>query len=165
MALLCDIVVHALAGSGVISPDDALELKLLELELNIRQQAQTLANKYQRFREERWVMSKEDLAKFKSADAKLLALQSTNAALDKMAAELGACQAVQPAGIMERAERDFSRQSLGATSRQSVGATLDWQRWRCDVRALVRSTRLATRALLRDHSILWNLLQTTFPEF
>ena len=34
------------------------------------------------------------------------------------AAELDAQQAVQPAGIMERAERDFSGQSLGASSGQ-----------------------------------------------
>ena len=57
-------------------------------------------------------MSKEDLARFKSADAKLLALQRRKAALDRMAAELDAHQAVQPAGIMESAERDFSGQSL-----------------------------------------------------
>ena len=63
-------------------------------------------------------MSKEDLARFKSADAKLWALQRTEAALDKMAAELDAGQAVQPAGIMGRAERDFSGQSLGASSGQ-----------------------------------------------
>ena len=55
------------------------------------------------------MISKVDLAaRFKSADAKLLALQRTKAALDKMAAELDAGQAVQPAGIIERAERDFS---------------------------------------------------------
>ena len=55
-------------------------------------------------------MSKEDhdLARFKSACAKLLALQRRKAALDRMAAELDAKQAVQPAGIMERAERDIS---------------------------------------------------------
>ena len=63
-------------------------------------------------------MSKEDLARFKSADAKRLALQRRKAALDRMAAELDAQQAVQPAGIMERAEQDFSGQSLGASSGQ-----------------------------------------------
>ena len=64
-------------------------------------------------------MSKEDLAaRFKSADAKHLALQRTKATLDKMAAELDAGQAVQPAGIMERAELDFSGQSLGVSSGQ-----------------------------------------------
>ena len=109
----------ALEGSGHISQpeDDAFELQLLELELNIRQQAHFQANNYQSFVQEQWVMSKEDLAaRFKSADAKLLALQRTKATLDKMAAELDAGQAVQPAGIMERAERDFSRQNLGASS-------------------------------------------------
>ena len=59
-------------------------------------------------------MSKEDLARFKSADAKRLALQRRKAALDRMAADLDA----QQAGIMERAERDFSGQSLGASSGQ-----------------------------------------------
>ena len=77
MALLCYTVVLALAGSGHISPDDALELQLFELELNIWQQAQTLTNKNQcfrpKFREKLWVMSKEELARFKSAYAKLLA--------------------------------------------------------------------------------------------
>ena len=63
-------------------------------------------------------MSKEDLARFKSAGAKLLALQLRKAALDRMAAELDAEQAVQPAEIMERAERDFSGQSQGASSGQ-----------------------------------------------
>ena len=116
VASLCDTVQPALAGSGHISQDDAFELQLFELELNIRQQAHFLANNYQGFVREQWVMSKEDLAaRFKSADAKLLALQRTKATLDKMAAELDAGQAVvKPAGIMERAERDFSRQSLGA---------------------------------------------------
>ena len=119
VASLCDTVQPALAGSGHISQDDAFELQLFELELNIRQQAHFLANNYQGFVREQWVMSKEDLAaRFKSADAKLLALQRTKATLDKMAAELDAGQAVQPAGIMERAERDFSRQSLGASSGQ-----------------------------------------------
>ena len=119
VASLCDTVEPALAGSGHISQDDAFELQLFELELNIRQQAHFLANNYQGFVREQWVMSKEDLAaRFKSADAKLLALQRTKATLDKMAAELDAGQAVQPAGIMERAERDFSRQSLGASSGQ-----------------------------------------------
>ena len=32
--------------------------------------------------DEQWVMSKEDLARFKSADAQLLALQCTQAASD-----------------------------------------------------------------------------------
>ena len=68
---------------------------------------------------EHWVMSKEDLAaRFKSANAKLLALQHTKATLDKMATELDASQAVQPARIMERAERDFTGQSLGVSSGQ-----------------------------------------------
>ena len=66
----------------------------------------------------RRVISKEDLARFKSADAKLLPMQRRMAALDRMAAELGDSQARQPKGIMERAERDFSRQSLGASSGQ-----------------------------------------------
>ena len=88
---LCDTVEPALAGSGHISPDDALELQLFELELNILQQAHFLANKSQGFVQEHWVMSKEDLAaRFKSADAKLLALQRTKATLDKMDAELDA---------------------------------------------------------------------------
>ena len=65
-------------------------------------------------------MSKEDLARFKSANAKLLALQHRKALLDKMAAELDDDQAVGPAGIMERAEQDFSRQSLGASSGQQT---------------------------------------------
>ena len=61
-----------------ISPDDALELQLFELEQDIRQQAETLARKSQgHYPAEEWVMSKEDLARFKSADAKLLALQHT----------------------------------------------------------------------------------------
>ena len=119
VASLCDTVQPALAGSGHISQDDAFELQLFELELNIRQQAHFLANNYQDFVLEQWVMSKEDLAaRFKSADAKLLALQHTKTTLDKMAAELDACQAMQPAGIMERAEQDFSRQGLGASSGQ-----------------------------------------------
>ena len=43
------------------------------------------------------MISKVDLAaRFKSADAKLLALQRTKGTLDKMAAELDAGQAVQP---------------------------------------------------------------------
>ena len=45
-------------------------------------------------------------------------MQRTKATLDKMAAELDAGQAVQPAGIREKAERDFSRQSLDASSKQ-----------------------------------------------
>ena len=83
VASLCDTVEPALAGSGHISQDDALELQLFELEQDILLQAQSLANKHRSsFREERWVMSKENLARFKSADAKLLALQRTKAALD-----------------------------------------------------------------------------------
>ena len=59
------------------------------------------------------MMSKKDFARFKSADAKLLALQRRKALLDEKAVELDDDQAVhgvQPAGIMERAEQDFSRQ-------------------------------------------------------
>ena len=48
-------------------------------------------------------MSKEDLARFKSADAKLLALQRRKALLDERAVELDDNQAVQPARIMDRA--------------------------------------------------------------
>ena len=74
VASLCNTVEPALAGSGHISQDDALELQLFELEQKIQCEAQTLANKHNSsFREEQWVMSKEDLARFKSADAKLLA--------------------------------------------------------------------------------------------
>ena len=51
-------------------------------------------------------MSKEDLARFKSADAKLLALQRRKALLDEMAVELDDNQAVRPRGIMERAQQD-----------------------------------------------------------
>ena len=56
------------------------------------------------------MMSKEDLARFKSADAKLLALQHKKALLDKMAAELDEDHQVKQCspkdsvtGIMERA--------------------------------------------------------------
>ena len=56
--------------------------------------------------------------RFKSAGAKLLALQRRQALLDKMAVELDDDQAMQLAGIIERAERDFSGQSLGASSGQ-----------------------------------------------
>ena len=59
------------------------------------------------------MMSKEDLARFISTD---LALQCTKARLI-MAVELDADQAVQPAGILERAE-DFFRLCLGARSGQ-----------------------------------------------
>ena len=129
VASLCDTVEPAWAGSvrsGHMSQDDALELQLFELEQNILLQAQGLANKYRSFfREERWVpkeersvMSEEDLARFKSANAKLLALQRRKALLDKMAVDLDDDQAVQPLGIMERAEQDFSGQSLGASSGQ-----------------------------------------------
>ena len=115
VASLCFTVEPALAGSGYISPDDAL----FELELNIQQQTHFLANNFQGIVLEQWVMSKEDLAaRFKAADAKLLALQHTKVTLNKMAAEVDASQVVQPAGIMERSERDFSRQSLGASSGQ-----------------------------------------------
>ena len=83
VASLCNTVGPALEGSGHISQDDALEKQLFELEQDILLQAQSLANKHRSsFREERWVMSKENLARFKSADAKLLALQRTKAALD-----------------------------------------------------------------------------------
>ena len=77
--LLCCPVVLALAGSGHISPNDALELQLFELavELNIEQQACSLR------RIKVW-------PDFKSVYAKLLGLQHTKAALDKMAAELDA---------------------------------------------------------------------------
>ena len=78
-----------------------------ELEQNIWQQAETLAKKSQgRYPAKEWLMSQEDLARFKSADATLLALQRRKAALDRMAAELDDGRALQPAGIMERAERD-----------------------------------------------------------
>ena len=63
-------------------------------------------------------MSKEDLARFKSADAKLLALQRRKALLDEMAVELDDDQAMQPTGIMERAERDFYGQILDVSSGQ-----------------------------------------------
>ena len=79
----CYTVEPALAGIGHFFQDDALELQLFKLEHDILLQAQSLANKHRSsFREERWVMSKENLARFKSADAKLLALQRTKAALD-----------------------------------------------------------------------------------
>ena len=77
----------ALAGSRHISQDDALKLQLFELEQDIRQQAQTLAKKsHGHYPAKEWVMSKEDLARFKSVDAKLVALQRRKAALDRMAA-------------------------------------------------------------------------------
>ena len=63
-------------------------------------------------------MSKEDLARFKSADAKLLALQRRKALLDEKAVELDDDQALRPARIMVRAEQGFSGQSLGASSGQ-----------------------------------------------
>ena len=50
------------------------------------------------FREEHWVMSKEDLARFKSDKAKLLALQHRKVVLDKLAFDLDDNQAGQPAG-------------------------------------------------------------------
>ena len=119
VASLCDTVEPALAGSGRFFQDDALELQLFELEQKIQRQAQTLANKHSSsFREELWVMSKEDLARFKSADAKLLALQRRKALLDEMAVELDDDQAMQPTGIMERAERDFYGQILDVSSGQ-----------------------------------------------
>ena len=64
------------------------------------------------------MLSKEDLARFKSAYAKLLALQHRKVLLDEMAVELDDNQAVQPIRLMERAELDFSGQSLGASSGQ-----------------------------------------------
>ena len=80
VASLCYTVEPALAGSGRFSQDDAIELQLFELEQKIQRQAHTLANKHcSSFREERCVMSKEDLARFKSADAKFLALQHRKA--------------------------------------------------------------------------------------
>ena len=119
MASLCNTVEPAFAGSGPINssghvaPDVALELQLFELEERFLHQAHSLAKKSQgHYTAMQWVLSKEDLARFKSAGAKLLALQRRKAALDEMAAGLDADQAVQPAGIMERVERDFSRQSL-----------------------------------------------------
>ena len=39
VASLCNTVEPVLEGSGHISPDDAFELQLFEVELNIRQQA------------------------------------------------------------------------------------------------------------------------------
>ena len=129
VASLCDIVEPALAGSGPINssghdaPDDALELQLFELEEKILRQAHSLAKKSQGHYtamqcQQQWVLSKEDLARFKLDGAKLLALQRRKTVLDEVAAELDAEQAEQPAGIMERAERDFSGQSLGASSGQ-----------------------------------------------
>ena len=50
------------------------------------------------FREEHWVMPKEDLAKFESAKAKLLALQHRKVLLDKIAVDLDDNQAGQPSG-------------------------------------------------------------------
>ena len=53
------------------------------------------------FREEHWVMSKDDLAKFKSAKVKLLALhclQHRKVLLDKIAVDLDDNQAGQPSG-------------------------------------------------------------------
>ena len=86
VASLSYTVEPAPMGSGCFSQDDAIELQLFELEQKIQRQAHTLANKHgSSFREERWVMSKEDLARFKSADAKLLALQRRKALLDEMA--------------------------------------------------------------------------------
>ena len=123
VASLCYTVEPALEGSGHISQDDARELQLFELEQKIQRQAQTLANKHRSsfsssFREEWWVMSKDDLARFKSANAKLLALQRRKALLDEMAVELDDDQAMQPTGIMERAERDFYGQILDVSSGQ-----------------------------------------------
>ena len=54
-ASLCCTVEPALAGSGHISPDDAFELKLFELELNIQQQAHFLADNYQGIVRKQWV--------------------------------------------------------------------------------------------------------------
>ena len=44
VASLCDTVEPAMAENGHISPDDALELQLFELEQKILRHAQTLAN-------------------------------------------------------------------------------------------------------------------------
>ena len=52
VAPLCNIVVPALEGSGHVSPDDALELQLFEMEQKSLHPAHSLANKSQRFREE-----------------------------------------------------------------------------------------------------------------
>ena len=81
VASLCYTVEPALAGSGHISPDDAFELQLFKLEQTIRQQAHFLpvANNYQGFVQEQWVMSKEELAaSFKSI--KLWAARSSSLA-------------------------------------------------------------------------------------
>ena len=50
------------------------------------------------FREEHWVMSKEDSARLESAKAKLLAFQCRKVLLDKIAVNLDHNQAGQPAG-------------------------------------------------------------------
>ena len=64
VASLCYNVEPALAGIGRFSQDDVLELQLFKLEHDILLQAQSLANKHRSsFREERWVMSKENLAR------------------------------------------------------------------------------------------------------
>ena len=101
----------ALAGSGHIPPDDALELQLFELQQKILCQAHSLAKNLEisslagHHAAKEGVMSKEALARFKSADVRLLALQWRKAALAEMAraVELDDDQAVQPAGIMKRA--------------------------------------------------------------
>ena len=93
VASLCYTVEPSLAGSGHIFPDDAFELQLFELELNIWQQAHFLANNYQGFVRKQWVMSKEDLAaRFKSANAKLLALQSTKATFHSFSGRVSCIQ-------------------------------------------------------------------------
>ena len=72
VASLCYTAEPALAGSGYISPNDALQLQLFELEQDILQQAEFLAKKSQSHHPAKaWVMSKEALARFKSAGAKL----------------------------------------------------------------------------------------------
>ena len=71
----------ALAGSGHIPPDDALELQLFELQQKILCQAHSLAKNLEisslagHHAAKEGVMSKEALARFKSADVRLLALQ------------------------------------------------------------------------------------------
>ena len=92
-------------------PDDALELQLFELQQKILCQAHSLAKNLEisslagHHAAKEGVMSKEALARFKSADVRLLALQWRKAALAEMAraVELDDDQAVQPAGIMKRA--------------------------------------------------------------
>ena len=76
VAFICDTASDGRNCIGEQNPffqKNALQLQLFELEQEILLQAQSLADKHRSsFREERWVMSKEDLARFKSADAKRL---------------------------------------------------------------------------------------------